>query len=87
MLRGTTLFGLKQALSPPAATIHPSSSGLPVALLTVGLRNGLLWLLPFHPSAQERTSAGLLRARLSVHGPASLAVSLRLLFSVTAFGK
>ena len=40
---------------------------------------------PVHPSAQERTSAGFLRAGLSVHDPASLAVSPRLLLSVTAF--
>ncbi|MBC8248439.1 MAG: hypothetical protein H8E90_02070 [Anaerolineales bacterium] len=56
MLRGTTLFGLQQALSPPAATVRlsPSASsgqahakalpgGLPVAPLTVGLRSELLW--------------------------------------------
>ena len=40
----------------------------------------------FHPSAQERTSAGFPRARLSVDGLASLAVSPRLLLSVVAFG-
>ncbi len=46
---------------------------------------------PVHPSARERTSAGFLRAGLSVGpvtgaGPASLSGSLRLLLSVIAFG-
>ncbi len=42
------------------------------------------WLL-VQESARERTWAGFLRVELSVHDPTSLAGSLRLLFSVTAF--
>ena len=79
------------ARSPPGQELNdPISGGLPVAPLTVGIRNELLWQIaisywPFPSSAQERTSAGFLWAALSVYDPASLAVSPRLLLSVTAF--
>ena len=39
---------------------------------------------PFTRSAQERTSAGIVRVGLSVNAPTSLAAPARLLFSVTA---
>jgi hypothetical protein len=57
----------------------------PAAPLTPGLRSLLLRRLPLQRSAQERTLAGFPRMRLPVYGPISLAVSPRLLFSVTAF--
>ena len=41
-------------------------------------------LRPFTRSAQERTSAGFVRAGLAVNDPTSLAASARVLFSVTA---
>ncbi len=81
--RGTTPLGSCRSplilLAAPSvdATSHPDNAGLAEASYLPGIR--------FHPSAQERTSTRLLRAGLSVHGPASLAASSRLLLSVTAF--
>ena len=40
--------------------------------------------VPFTGAARERTSAGVFRAGLPVSGPASLAASARVLFSVAA---
>jgi len=70
-----------------AAIGCPVNGGLPeqATLEDGGLSLRLPSSVRFHLSAQERTSAGFLRAGLPVRDPASLAASTRLLLSVSAF--
>jgi len=87
--RGTTSLGQQcRPPQPPTASANgrgqwppligcPGNGGLPES----PTRGSIL----VQGSAQERTSAGLLRAGLSVLGPASLAAFPRLLLSVFAF--
>jgi len=87
--RGTTHIGLRgqsHGIAPTGPLVAPTVIGCPGNAGRAEAATQAIRRIAVHRSAQEGTSAGVFRGRLSVFGPPSLIGSACVLSSVTAFG-